>query len=46
MEFLLLEMFRVAYSDFWPEDDDPRWLRIVHAGKFMIAWQRSKGWTQ
>jgi hypothetical protein len=38
-EPLLLATFAEAFDDDWPSDDDPRWYRIVHAGKFMLAWQ-------
>jgi hypothetical protein len=36
---LLLEMFREAYHDYWPDEEDPRWYRFVHAGSFMMAWR-------
>lgn len=35
---LLLQMFREAYHDDWPDEDDPRLYRFIHAGKFMLAW--------
>jgi hypothetical protein len=36
---LLLELFRQAYHDDWSDEDDPRWYRFVHAGKFLLAWR-------
>ena len=36
---LLLELFKQAYSDHWADEDDPRWYRFIHAGKFMLAWR-------
>lgn len=38
-EPLLLAMFRESLEDEWADDDDPRWYRLVHAGKFMLSWQ-------
>ena len=38
-EPLLLNMFHESIDDAWPTGDDPRWQRIVHAGKFLLAWQ-------
>ena len=35
----LLQIFIEAYDDDWENEDDPRWYRFVHAGKFMLAWQ-------
>lgn len=40
-EPLLLALFAESYDDNWPSDDDPRWYRFFHAGKFMIAWQNA-----
>lgn len=38
-EPLLLDLFAESYDDHWPNNDDPRWHRFFHAGKFMIVWQ-------
>lgn len=38
-EPLLLALFDEAYDDDWADDEDPRWYRLVHAGKFMLSWQ-------
>lgn len=38
-EPMLLAIFDEAFDDDWPDDDDPRWYRFVHAGKFMLSWQ-------
>ncbi len=38
-EPLVLTVFDEAFDDDWPSDDDPRWFRFVHAGKFLLAWQ-------
>ena len=38
-EPLILNLFREAYHDNWPQDDDPRWYRFIHAGKFLLSWQ-------
>ena len=38
-EPLLLTMFQESFHDDWDNDDDPRWYRLVHAGKFMVSWQ-------
>lgn len=35
----MLTLFDEAYDDEWAEDDDPRWYRLVHAGKFLLSWQ-------
>ncbi len=40
-EPLLLAIFNEAFDDDWPNDDDPRWYRFVHAGKFLLAWQNT-----
>jgi len=38
-EPLLLATFHESFDDAWPTGDDPRWYRLVHAGKFLLAWQ-------
>lgn len=38
-EPLLLAIFEESFDDDWDDEDDPRWYRLVHAGKFMLAWQ-------
>lgn len=38
-EPLLLTLFAESLDDDWPNEDDPRWYRFVHAGKFLLAWQ-------
>lgn len=38
-EPLLLTMFAESLEDNWGDEDDPRWYRLIHAGKFMLAWQ-------
>lgn len=40
-EPLLLDVFNEAIDDDWADDDDPRWYRFIHAGKFMLAWQNT-----
>lgn len=40
-EPLLLAMFHESFDDAWPSDDDPRWFRFLHAGKFLLAWQNA-----
>ncbi len=37
-EPLLLALFADSYDDNWP-DEDPRWFRFIHAGKFLLAWR-------
>jgi hypothetical protein len=36
---ILRDVFREAYSDDWPPEQDPRWFQFLHAGKFLLAWQ-------
>ncbi len=38
-EPLLLTLFAEAFDDDWPNEEDPRWYRFIHAGKFMLSWQ-------
>ena len=39
---LLLTMFEEAFQDDWPNDEDPRWYRFVHAARFMLGWREEK----
>ncbi len=41
-EPLLLVVFNEAFDDDWSDDDDPRWYRLVHVGKFLLSWQNFK----
>ena len=38
-EPLVLDLFREAYHDAWLDDEDPRWYRFMHAGKFLLSWR-------
>ena len=40
-EPLLLALFHASFEDDWPYNDDPRWYRFPHAGKFMLSWQNA-----
>ena len=35
----LLALFQESRHDDWPNDDDPRWYRFIHAGYFMLAFR-------
>jgi hypothetical protein len=35
----LLALFQESLYDQWPDDDDPRWYRFIHAGYFMLAFR-------
>ena len=35
----LLAMFRASLDDDWSDVDDPRWYRLVHAGRLLLAYR-------
>lgn len=35
----LLAMFQESLGDAWPDGDDPRWYRLVHAGRLLLAYR-------
>ena len=41
-EPLLLQTFVEGFEDSWEREDDPRWFRFNHAGKFMLAWHNEE----
>lgn len=36
---LLRRLFAESYQDKWRSEDDPRWIRFIHAGKLLLAWK-------
>ncbi len=38
---LILQIFKDALSDDWPFSDDPRWYRLHHAARLLIAWREA-----
>ena len=35
----LLDLFRQSIHDDWPDEDDPRWYRAIHAGHLLLAYR-------